>query len=98
MTNSWPDDNAEYQASDIDKILDEELRNSKPILRPTDRKYNNLDPTKINTGTVKEVKPIPTLVAIFLAGIIAIAIVSLVLLILFGLLLQTFQWVVGMVR
>jgi hypothetical protein len=98
MTNSWPDDNSEYQASDIDKILDEELRNSKPILRPTDRKYNNLDPTKINTGTVKEVKPIPTLVAIFLAGIIAIAIVSLVLLILFGLLLQTFQWVVGMVR
>ena len=98
MTNSWPDDNAEYQASDIDKILDEELRDSKPILRPTDRKYNNLDPSKINTGTVKEVKPVPTLIARFLAGIIAIAIVSLILLVLFGLFIQVFQWVAGMVR
>ena len=98
MTNSWPDDNAEYQASDIDKILDEELRDSKPVLRPTDRKYNNLDPTKINTGTVREVKTAPTFIARFLAAVIAIAIVALILLVLFGLFLQVFQWVAGMVR
>ncbi len=98
MTNSWPDDNAEYQASDIDKILDEELRDSKPVLRPTDRKYNNLDPTKINTGTVREVKTAPTFIARFLAAVIAIAIVSLILLVLFGLFIQVFQWVAGMVR
>ena len=98
MTNSWPDDNAEYQASDIDKILDEELRDSKPVLRPTDRKYNNLDPTKINTGTVREVKTAPTFIARFLAAVIAIAIVALILLVLFGLFIQAFQWVAGMVR
>ena len=98
MTNSWPDDNAEYQASDIDKILDEELKNNKPVLRPTDRKYNNLDPTKINTGTVREVKTAPTFIARFLAAVIAIAIVALILLVLLGLFLQVFQWVAGMVR
>ena len=98
MTNSWPDDNAEYQASDIDKILDEELKNNKPVLRPTDRKYNNLDPTKINTGTVREVKTAPTFIARFFAAVIAIAIVALILLVLFGLFLQVFQWVAGMVR
>lgn len=98
MTNSWPDDNAEYQASDIDKILDEELKNNKPVLRPTDRKYNNFDPTKINTGTVREVKTAPTFIARFLAAVIAIAIVALILLVLFGLFLQVFQWVAGMVR
>ena len=98
MTNSWPDDNAEYQASDIDKILDEELKNNKPVLRHTDRKYNNLDPTKINTGTVREVKTAPTFIARFLAAVIAIAIVALILLVLLGLFLQVFQWVAGMVR
>ena len=98
MTNSWPDDNAEYQASDIDKILDEELKNNKPVLRPTDRKYNDLDPTKINTGTVREVKTAPTFIARFLAAVIAIAIVALILLVLLGLFLQVFQWVAGMVR
>lgn len=93
MTNSWPDDNAEYQASDIDKILDEELRDSKPVLRPTDRKWNHVTPE----SEVK-VRPIPTLIARILAGVIAIAIVSLILLVLFGLFLQVFQWVAGMVR
>ena len=95
MTNSWPDDNAEYQASDIDKILDEELRDSKPILRPTDRKWNK---AARETEPEVKVRTVLTFIARFLAAVIAIAIVSLILLVLFGLFLQVFQWVAGMVR
>lgn len=95
MTNSWPDDNAEYQASDIDKILDEELKNNKPVLRPTGRKWNKAaQESKLEV----KVRPVPTFIARFLAGVIAIAIVALILLVLFGLFLQVFQWVAGMVR
>ena len=95
MTNSWPDDNAEYQASDIDKILDEELKNNKPVLRPTDRKWNKA--AQESKPEVK-VRPVSTFIARFIAAVIAIAIVSLILLVLFGLFLQVFQWVAGMVR
>ena len=71
------------------------LKNNKPVLRPTDRKWNKAaQESKLEV----KVRPVPTFIARFLAGVIAIAIVALILLVLFGLFLQVFQWVAGMVR
>ena len=102
MTNQWPDDHAEFESTDIDKILDEELaqEGKKPMLRPTDRKWDHVDASKISAKHIEanQIKPAGNFVVKFFAYTISIAIVVLVLLIIFGLLIQAFQWVLGLVR
>ena len=102
MTNSWPDDNAEYQASDINKILDDELRDSKPVLRPTDRKWNNVASNKLTDGTPIKLTSEPNsalqVVAKIIAIVIAVSLTAIVILALFGAIVIIIQFISGMLR
>ena len=95
MNNQWPDPDAKLQASDIDKILDEELN----TMRPTDRK---LDARRVSKDKPWEpevkMRPIQTFIIRFIAILIVVVFLSLILLVLFGLILQAFTWVTGMIR